>query len=104
MPGLCHNTVIELFCAAGAFGGISYLAYRARTAQLVVSHMTFDRFFLGMILFTLTAIGLLDNVMFNVYPMFFGNAALVLIEGDYNETLARLPVREKKKLWKFSRA
>lgn len=104
MPGLCHNTVIEIFCAAGAFGGISYLAYRARTVQLIVSHMTFDRFFLGMILFTLTAIGLLDNVMFNVYPMFFGSVALVLIEGDYNETLARLPAKEKKTLWNTSHA
>lgn len=89
MPGMLHNTVIELFCVSGAFGGIAYLAYRARTVQLVLYRMNGERFFLGMMVAAIVGVGMLDNPMFNFYPTFFTTVALVLIEHDYDETLAR---------------
>lgn len=92
MPGMLHNTVIELFAAAGAFGGVAYLAYRARTVQLVLHRMTLERFFLGMMIAAIVGVGLLDNPMFNVYPTFFTTVALALIEKDYNDTVALPPV------------
>lgn len=93
MPGMLHNTVIELFCVSGAFGGISYLAYRARTVQMVLYRMNGERFFLGMMIVAIAGVGMLDNPMFNFYPTFFTTVALVLIEHDYDETLARFPMK-----------
>ena len=89
MPGMLHNTVIELFCVSGAFGGVAYLAYRARTVQLVLWHMNGKRFFLGLMVAAIVGVGMLDNPMFNFYPTFFTTVALVLIEHDYDETMAR---------------
>ena len=89
MPGMLHNTVVELFCVSGAFGGVSYLAYRARTIQLVLWRMNAKRFFLGLMVAAIVGVGMLDNPMFNFYPTFFTTVALVLIEHDYDETMAR---------------
>lgn len=97
MPGLLHNTVIELFCATGAFGGISYLAYRARTVQLVLHRMTTERFFLGMVIAAIVGVGLLDNPMFIIYPTFYSTVALALVEGDYDDTMAGIAHQNKTK-------
>ena len=89
MPGMLHNTVIELFCVSGAFGGISYLAYRVRTIQLALWRTNGRRFCLGLMVAAIVGVGMLDNPMFNFYPTFFTTVALVLIEHDYDETMAR---------------
>ena len=96
MPGLLHNTVIEMFCATGALGGIAYLAYRARTIQLVLYRMTKERFFLGMVMAAILGVGLLDNPMFIFYPTFYSTVALALVEGDYEETLKLYPKKRIK--------
>lgn len=88
MPGMLHNTIIELLCVSGAFGGLTYLAYRARTVQMVLYRMNGERFFLGMMIAAIVGVGMLDNPMFNFYPTFFTTVALVLIEHSYDEARA----------------
>ena len=85
-PGYLHNTFFELLGAGGAAAVISYLAYRVRSILLFVKKPTFDRIFMGLSLLVLLGGSLLDNHVFNIYPMFFYSVLLVLAEDDLTRT------------------
>ena len=82
-PGLAHNTLIELLGAGGLVLFLAYLAYRVATVRLFASKPNLERLFLGLTVLTLLGVSLLDNHMFNVYPLFFYCAALALAEHDH---------------------
>lgn len=84
-PGYLHNTPIELLAAGGVFALVSYLAYRVKTVLLFVRMPTVVRLFLALSVVALLGTSLLDNHVFNIYPMFFYAAALALAEHDLTE-------------------
>ena len=86
LPGIAHNTPVELLGAGGILLFLSYAAYRAKTVWLILRRPTVTRWFLGLCLATVIGTSLLDNHLFNIYPMFFYCGALVLIEHDYTAT------------------
>lgn len=93
-PGYLHNTVFELLGAGGAAALAAYLAYRVRSVMLFVKKPTFDRTFMGLSIAVLLGGSLLDNHVFNIYPMFFYAALLVLSEADLLAvTSADVPVK-----------
>ena len=88
LPSFYHNTVIEIAAVMGAFGLTAYLAFRTKTIYLCVRGLNTERLFLGLMLAVLLGISLLDNHMFNVYPLFYHAAIIALIELDFNKTVA----------------
>lgn len=93
LPSFYHNTVIEIAAVMGAFGLTAYLAFRAKTIYLCVRGLNQERLFLGLMLAVLLGTSLLDNHMFNVYPLFYHAVIIALIELDFNKTVA--PVKNK---------
>lgn len=81
-PGYLHNTIFELLGAGGAAALAAYLAYRVRSVMLFVRKPTFDRTFMGLSIAVLLGGSLLDNHVFNIYPMFYYAVLLVLSEAD----------------------
>lgn len=81
-PGYLHNTIFELLGAGGACAVVAYLAYRVQSVMLFVRKPTFDRTFMGLSIAVLLGGSLLDNHVFNIYPMFFYAVLLVLSEAD----------------------
>ncbi len=88
LPSFYHNTVIEIAAVMGAFGLTAYLAFRAKTIYLCVRGLNQERLFLGLMLAVLLGTSLLDNHMFNVYPLFYHAVIIALIELDFNKTVA----------------
>ena len=88
LPSFYHNTVIEIAAVMGAFGLTAYLAFRAKTIYLCVRGLNQKRLFLGLMLAVLLGTSLLDNHMFNVYPLFYHAVIIALIELDFNKTVA----------------
>lgn len=86
LPSFYHNTVLELAATTGAFGLAAYLAFRAKTIYLCARRLNAERLFLGLMLAVLLGTSLLDNHMFNVYPLFYHAVIIALIELDFNKT------------------
>lgn len=86
LPSFYHNTVLEIAAATGAFGLAAYLAFRAKTVYLCARRLNLERLFLGLMLAVLLGTSLLDNHMFNVYPLFYHAVIIALIELDFNKT------------------
>lgn len=81
-PGYLHNTVFELLGAGGITTLAAYIAYRVRSITLFVERPSLDRTFMGIAIAVLLGGSLVDNHVFNIYPMFFYALLLVLAEGD----------------------
>ena len=80
--------MIEIAAVMGAFGLTAYLAFRAKTIYLCVRGLNQERLFLGLMLAVLLGTSLLDNHMFNIYPLFYHAVIIALIELDFNKTVA----------------
>ena len=90
LPSFYHNTVIEIGAVMGAFGLTAYLAFRAKTLYLCFRKLNAERLFLGLMLAVLLGTSLLDNHMFNIYPLFYHAVMIALIELDFNKTAVPL--------------
>lgn len=90
LPGFYHNTLFEILGCVGAFGIITYAYYRYKTFYMVLKKINRERFFLGLMLLALLLVSLLDNHMFNVYPLFYYSIMIAIIELDYKNTLGLL--------------
>ena len=58
--------------------------------MLFVKKPTFDRTFMGLSIAVLLGGSLLDNHVFNIYPMFFYAVLLVLSEADLHVEASRM--------------
>lgn len=96
LPSFYHNTVIEMMAATGAFGLVAYLAFRGMTVFLCFRKFNTEKLFLGLMLAVLLGTSLLDNHIFNVYPLFYHAVLIALIELDYNKYSGKTP--DKKSL------
>lgn len=89
-PGYLHNTIFELLGACGACAVVAYLVYRVQSVMLFVKRPTFDRTFMGLSIAVLLGGSLLDNHVFNIYPMFYYAVLLVLSEADLHVEAPRI--------------
>ena len=94
LPSFYHNTILELAAATGTFGLTAYLAFRAKTLHLCLRKLNTERLFLGLMLAVLLTTSLLDNHMFNVYPLFFHAVIIALIELDFDKTALLLSEKD----------
>lgn len=79
LPKMAHNTIFELLSATGAVGLITYGYYRAKSLVPVFKNPTLVKTMAAMSIFVILGGSLLDNFVFNFYPMFYYAFLLALI-------------------------
>ena len=80
-----HNTLLQLLSATGAFGLLSYLYYRYESLKPVFTRPSMKKTFFAMSIGVLLLSSLLDNFVFNIYPVFHYIISLVIIHRSAEE-------------------
>ncbi len=79
MPTMAHNTLFELLSATGIVGTLAYGYYRMVSFIPVFKRPTLKKTMLALSLLVTLGGSLLDNFVFNLYPMYFAMVTLALI-------------------------
>lgn len=79
LPKQAHNTVLQLLSSTGVVGLLSYAFYRLKSIKPFVKHPTLMKSFLGISILVLLLESMLDNFIFNIYPMFYYATALAIV-------------------------
>ncbi len=74
-----HNTILQLLSATGIVGLFAYLYYRYHTLKPVFRRPSLKKTLVLLSILVLLFESLLDNFIFNVYPMFYYTVALVIL-------------------------
>lgn len=85
LPKMAHQTVLQLLGATGIFGLLSYLYYRIKTALAVFKKPNLLKTMMALSILVLLLESLLDNFIFNVYPVFYYVVALAIISRSNEE-------------------
>lgn len=79
MPTMAHNTPLELLSATGIVGTLAYGYYRFVSFIPVFKRPTLQKTMLALSLLVTLGGSLLDNFVFNIYPMYFAMVTLAII-------------------------
>ncbi len=79
LPVMAHNTVFELLSATGIFGLLAYAYYRIKSFSPFFIKPSLTKTFLAISMLVILFESLLDNFVFNVYPMFYIMAAMAIV-------------------------
>jgi O-antigen ligase len=79
MPTMAHNTLFELLSATGIVGTLAYGYYRVVSLIPVFKRPTLQKTMLALSLLVTLGGSLLDNFVFNLYPMYFAMVTLAMI-------------------------
>jgi O-antigen ligase len=74
-----HNTVLQLLSAMGVVGFLAYFYYRYKTALYIFKNRSLSKTLMAISIGVFLFSSLLDNFVFNVYPVFYYTVALVII-------------------------
>ena len=88
LPKQAHNTLFQLLSATGVVGFVAYFYYRAKTLLPFVRRPSMVKTYLGMSILVLLFGSLLDNFIFNVYPMFLYIVTLAVVYKEQGEPTA----------------
>lgn len=77
-PDSAHNTILQLLSAGGIVSLLAYGFYRFKTIIPFLKRPCILKTMLGLSIIGLLFGSLLDNFIFDVYPTFYMNAALVI--------------------------
>ena len=80
-----HNTVFQLLSATGIVGIASYAYYRYSSIKPLLKKPSLKKTMMAMSVAVLLFGSLLDNFIFNIYPMFHYSVALVIIHKTSSE-------------------
>ena len=79
MPTMAHNTLFEFLSATGIVGTLAYGYYRAVSLIPLFKRPTLAKTMLALSMLVTLGGSLLDNFVFNLYPMYFAMVTLALI-------------------------
>lgn len=80
-----HNTVLQLLSATGVVGLFAYAYYRYSTLKPIFKKPNLKKSFLAMSAALLLVGSLIDNFVFNIYPMFHYTVSLAIIFKAHGE-------------------
>lgn len=88
VPLMAHNTVLQLLSSMGAFGLIAYGFYAFSVFKPAFIKPTLLKTMLALSMAVLMAQSMLDNFVFNLYPMFYYSAAVaIMLKSDEQSDL-----------------
>lgn len=79
LPHMAHQTVLQLLGSMGIFGICAYGYYRYKTCLFVFRKPNLLKTMLALSILTLLCESMLDNFIFNFYPVFYYVVALAII-------------------------
>lgn len=79
-PSRYHNTYIQILASCGVFAMIAYLYHRFETLKIVFKKINIEKVFMGLIVFALIVMSILDCHFFNFGPGFLYSTILLLLE------------------------
>ena len=84
-PAMAHNTILEIMSALGIFGIAAYSLYRIASLIPLFKRPTTKKtmLYLGIIVILLSS--MLDNFVFDIYPMFYSVIALSIAHANIKE-------------------
>ncbi len=85
LPKMAHNTIIELLSATGIVGILTYLWYRIKSLMPLFYRPSLMKTMAALSIAVILGGSLLDNFVFNVYPMFYYTVLLALIHRSARE-------------------
>ena len=85
-PAMAHNTLLELLSATGVFGTLAYGGYRVASVVPVLKKPTVEKTLLFLSVLVILLSSLLDNFVFDMYPMFYSLIALSIIHKKDRES------------------
>ena len=77
---LCHNTYVQILASCGSVGIIAYLYHRYQTLKLYFKEINTEKIFLGICIFALILISVLDCHLFNIGPALIYGGVLLCTE------------------------
>lgn len=80
-----HSTPLQLLSATGLFGFFAYFFYRFFTLREIFHKFSLKKAFMALSVFALLLGSLLDNFIFNIYPLFSYAVSLVVIMKENRE-------------------
>lgn len=85
-----HNTVLQLLSATGIVGFLAYTYYRYATVKPVFVRPNLSKTFMALSVAVILGGSLLDNFVFNIYPLFSYTVALAVIHKEAEEECLKL--------------
>ena len=82
-PDMYHNTYIQLLASCGILGAAAYTLHLAQGALLFFKSPSDERFFYFLTAFILTAMSMLDNHIFHVFPTLVYALMFAVAELEY---------------------
>ncbi len=79
LPAMAHCTPLQLLSATGLLGLLAYMLYRAASIVPVLRKPTIHKTLLFLGISVILLASLIDNFVFDVYPMFYSLIALAII-------------------------
>jgi len=79
-PPRWHNTLVQLLASCGIIGLCAYMIHRFQTIRLFLKRRGGINVYIGISIFTLLCMSLLDNHFFNVAPVMIYSIALAVVE------------------------
>ncbi len=79
VPLMAHNTVLQLLSSMGVFGIAAYVSYMKNLFEPVVVYPTLGKTFLALSVIIINLQSMLDNFVFNFYPILFITVATAVI-------------------------
>ena len=97
-PDMYHNTFIQMLASCGIVGLAAYVFHVVQGMLLVFHKTTPERLFFFLVIFSLSAMSLLDNHLFHVFPTLVYSMLFALCEKDRENTLRALPLQPTGKI------
>lgn len=79
-PARYHNTYVQILASCGSIGMIAYLYHRYQTLKLYFKEINTEKIFLGICIFSLILISVLDCHLFNIGPALIYGGVLLCTE------------------------
>jgi len=96
LPKRWHNTYVQLLASCGLAGFVSYGVHRFQTVKAVWEKKTIEGIFVGLSVFTLAILSLLDCHFFNIGPGLCYSVYLLFLEVRSDDALPKA-IKEYKK-------
>lgn len=92
-PDMYHNIVIQMLATCGIIGGAAYLVHCIQGFVLFFRKISVERLFCFFVIFLLSAMSMLDNHIFHVFPALIYSMLFAVAERDYEDRAERMKLQ-----------
>ncbi|MBQ8658018.1 MAG: O-antigen ligase family protein [Clostridia bacterium] len=98
LPKRWHNTYVQLLASCGLAGFVAYALHRFQTVKTMLKRRDIEAVFIGLSIFSLALLSLLDCHFFNIGPGLSYSVYLLFLERSAGENELHEAIKNRKKL------